>query len=183
MSAVNEMLAFNEKFVSEKTYEKYRTSKYPAKRIAILTCMDTRLVELLPAALGIRNGDVKMIKNAGAMVTDPYDSSVRSLLIGIVELGCEEVMVIGHTDCGVSGISGDKMIEGLIKRGVPRDEIDRLREAGVDFGNWFQGFDNVENAVSNTILLLRTHPLIPKDIQIHGYVMDTETGRLTLLED
>ena len=64
--------------------KKYATSKYPDKKIAILTCMDTRLVELLPAALGIKNGDVKMIKNAGGMVTNPFDSAVRSLLIGIV---------------------------------------------------------------------------------------------------
>ena len=55
------MLEFNKQFVESKAYEKYSTSKYPDKKIAIVTCMDTRLVELLPAALGIRNGDVKII--------------------------------------------------------------------------------------------------------------------------
>lgn len=64
-----------------------------------MTCMDTRLVELLPAALGLKNGDVKIIKNAGAVISNPFGSAVRSLLIAIFELGVKEIMVIGHTDC------------------------------------------------------------------------------------
>ena len=107
---IDQILEYNKKFVENEDYKKYATSKYPDKKIAILTCMDTRLVELLPAALGIKNGDVKMIKNAGGMVTNPFDSAVRSLLIGIVELGVEEVMVIGHTDCGVAGIDSEKWV-------------------------------------------------------------------------
>ena len=97
---IEEILEYNRKFVEEKAYEPYVTSKYPDKKIAILTCMDTRLTSLLPAALGLKNGDVKMIKNAGGVITHPYGSVVRSLLVGILELGVEEVMVIGHTDCG-----------------------------------------------------------------------------------
>lgn len=81
---IEEMLRYNKRFVEEKQYEKFQTSKYPDKKLAILTCMDTRLVELLPAALGIKNGDGKMIKNAGGMITDPFDSAVRSLLVGII---------------------------------------------------------------------------------------------------
>ena len=118
---IEDMLAYNREFVQSKSYEKFQTSKYPDKKIAILTCMDTRLVELLPAALGIRNGDVKMIKNAGGMITGPFDSAVRSLLVGIIELGVEEVMVIGHTDCGVAHINADMMIRHLIQRGVSQD--------------------------------------------------------------
>ncbi len=115
---IDEMLAYNRTFVKNQEYRKFTTSKYPNKKIAILTCMDTRLVELLPAALGIRNGDVKMIKNAGGMITGPFDSTVRSLLVSIVELGVEEVMVIGHTDCGVSGMNAEKIIQHLLQRGV-----------------------------------------------------------------
>ena len=100
---VEELLAFNTKFVEEKQYEQYATSKYPDKKIAILSCMDTRLTELLPAALGLKNGDVKIIKNAGATITQPFGSAVRSLLIAIYELGVEEILIIGHTDCGVKG--------------------------------------------------------------------------------
>ena len=66
---IEDILAYNKRFVAEKGYEKYITNKYPDKKIAILSCMDTRLTALLPAALGIKNGDVKMIKNAGGIIS------------------------------------------------------------------------------------------------------------------
>lgn len=91
---IDEIMEYNRKFVENKGYEPYITSKYPDKKLAILTCMDTRLLELLPAALGIKNGDAKIIKNAGGVIVHPYGSVVRSLLVGILELGVEEVMVI-----------------------------------------------------------------------------------------
>lgn len=179
---INEMLRYNRKFVEERQYERFQTSKYPDKKLAILTCMDTRLVELLPAALGVKNGDVKIIKNAGGMITDPFDSAVRSLLVGIVELGVEEVMVIGHTDCGVSGINADMMIHHLLERGVSQDHIDMMRYCGVNFEKWLHGFDKVEQSVQETVDFLIHHPLIPQDVVIKGYVMDVHTGALTPLK-
>ena len=176
---IEEMLAYNREFVRSRGYEKFQTSKFPDKKIAILTCMDTRLVELLPAALGIRNGDVKLIKNAGGMITGPFDSAVRSLLVGIIELGVEEVMVIGHTDCGVAHINADMMIRHLIQRGISQDHIDMMRYCGIDFEEWLRGFDCVESSVAETVDLLRNHPLMPKDVVIKGYVINTETGELT----
>lgn len=178
---IEQMLAYNQKFVEREEYKRFATSKYPDKKIAILSCMDTRLVELLPAALGIRNGDVKMIKNAGGMITGPFDSAVRSLLVGIVELGVEEVMVIGHTDCGVSHINADMMIRHLIQRGVSQDHIDMMRYCGIDFSAWLRGFDSVEDSVAETVELLRNHPLMPSDVTINGYLIDTTTGKLTPL--
>ena len=180
---IDEILAYNKKFVEEKQYEKYTTSKYPDKKIAILTCMDTRLVELLPAALGLRNGDVKIIKNAGGMITSPFDSAVRSLLVAIVELGVEEIMVIGHTDCGVSGINADMMIHHLLQRGISQDHIDMMRYCGVNFEKWLHGFDQVESSVKETVDFLIHHPLMPADVIIKGYIIDVETGELTPLED
>lgn len=94
---IDEILEHNRRFVAEKQFEAFATSKYPDKKIAIVTCMDTRLTHLLPAALGIKNGDVKMIKNAGGTITNPFDSTVRSLLVAIYELGVNEIMIIGHT--------------------------------------------------------------------------------------
>ena len=96
---IDSILEYNRKFVESKAYEPFITDKYPEKKLAVLTCMDTRLVELLPAALGIKNGDVKMIKNAGGMITGPFDSAVRSLLVGIVELGVEERRCQDHQEC------------------------------------------------------------------------------------
>ena len=179
---IEELLDYNEKFVKEEKYKQFTTSKYPDKKIAILTCMDTRLVELLPAALGIKNGDVKMVKNAGGMVINPFGSVMRSLLIGIVELGVEEVMVIGHTDCGVASVNADIMIKHLLERGVSKENIDLLHYSGIDFESWLQGFDTVEGSVHESVDMLRNHPLMPGDVVINGYVMDTETGKLTPLE-
>ena len=175
---IEEILRFNKEFVKNKGYEKYATTKYPNKKIAILTCMDTRLVELLPAALGIKNGDVKLIKNAGGMITSPFDSTVRSLLVGVIELGVEEIMVIGHTDCGVSGINADMMIEHLLKKGISQDHIDMMRYCGIDFKSWLRGFDTVEGSVAETVCLLRHHPLMPEDVVIRGYVINSDTGEL-----
>lgn len=178
---IEEMLRYNRRFVEEKQYERFQTSKYPDKKVAILTCMDTRLVELLPAALGLRNGDVKIIKNAGGMIIDPFDSAVRSLLVSIVELGVEEIMVIGHTDCGVSGINADMMIRHLLQRGISQDHIDMMRYCGVNFEKWLHGFDNVEDSVKETVDFLVHHPLMPTDVIIKGYIINTETGELTQL--
>ncbi|MDO4168452.1 MAG: carbonic anhydrase [Lachnospiraceae bacterium] len=176
---IQEMLEYNQKFVKDKQYEQYLTSKYPDKKMAILTCMDTRLTELLPAALGIKNGDVKIIKNAGGVVTHPFGSVIRSLLVAIFELGVEEIMVIGHTDCGVQHINADMMIDLMKKRGVTQEQIDMMHYCGVDFENWLSGFDNVESSVHETVEMLENHPLIPKDITIYGCVMNSVTGELT----
>ena len=176
---IEEMLAYNKQFVAEKRYEQYAASKYPNKKIAILTCMDTRLVELLPAALGLKNGDVKIIKNAGGVVTNPFGSVIRSLLVAIIELGVEEIMVIGHTDCGVQHIDSDIMIHHMKQRGISQESIDLMKYCGIDFEKWLAGFDTVEQSVTDTVETIRNHPLMPHDIRIGGYVIDTITGEVS----
>ena len=147
---IEEIIKYNEEFVASKGYEKYLTSKYPDKKLAILSCMDTRLTELLPAALGLKNGDAKLIKNAGGLVISPFDSAMRSLLVAIYELGVKEIMVIAHI--------------GL---------------CGIDLDHWLEGFHDTEDSVRNTIDTIRTHPLVPKDVNLHGYIIDSQTGKLT----
>ncbi len=178
---IDDIIAYNKHFVEEKEYEKYTSSKYPNKKIAILTCMDTRLVELLPAALGMKNGDVKMIKNAGGVISNPFGSVIRSLLVAIFELGVEEIMVIGHTDCGVQHIDSQQMISHMKERGITQENIDFIKYCGIDFEKWLTGFDTVEQSVTNTVNTIRRHPLIPKDVKIGGYVMDSVTGELQVI--
>lgn len=175
---IEEILEYNRKFVEEKGYEPYVTSKYPDKKIAILTCMDTRLTKLLPSALGLKNGDVKLIKNAGGVVMHPYGSVVRSLLVGILELGVEEIMVIGHTDCGVQGMDSKELLQKLEERGIDKKHMDIIRSSGIDLEKWLAGFDSVEQSVEDTIFALRNHPLMPQDIKIYGFIMDSITGEL-----
>jgi len=110
---INEILKFNKEFVENKGYVKYITNKFPDKKVAIVSCMDTRLTELLPMALGIKNGDAKIIKNAGGVISHPFGSAMRSLLIGIYELDVKEILVIGHTDCGARHTDSKKIIRIL----------------------------------------------------------------------
>lgn len=183
MKTIEDMLEFNRCYVQEKRYEEHMTSKYPDRKVAIITCMDTRLVNLLPAALGIRNGDVKMIKNAGGMVLSPFDSTVRSVIVSVYELGVEHVMVIGHTDCGVSNVSAKGIEDLMVERGIPRETIDMVRYCEVDLERWLQGFDSVEQSVRDSVRLLRDHPLIPDDVGVTGYIIDTVTGELKVVEE
>lgn len=178
---IDTILEYNRKFVESGEYEKYKTSKYPDKKIAILTCMDTRLVTLLPAALGIRNGDVKLIKNAGAVVTNPFDSTIRSLLVAIYELGVNEIMVIGHTGCGVQGMDAGEMLHLMKERGIDDEHISLMRHCGIDLDSWLHGFDDTPSAIFETIDLISHHPLVPKDVVVRGYMMDSVTGELTPL--
>ena len=178
---IDTILEYNRKFVESGEYEKYKTSKYPDKKIAILTCMDTRLVTLLPAALGIRNGDFKLIKNAGAVVTNPFDSTIRSLLVAIYELGVNEIMVIGHTGCGVQGMDAGEMLHLMKERGIDDEHISLMRHCGIDLDSWLHGFDDTPSAILETIDLISNHPLVPKDVVVRGYMMDSVTGELTPL--
>lgn len=174
---IEDILAFNRIFVEEKAYVPYQTSKFPDKKLAIVTCMDTRLTELLPKALGLKNGDAKIIKNAGGVINHPYGSAVRSLLIAIYELGVSEIMIIGHSDCGVQHMDAHRVIEKMEKRDVDITQASP-QNYGVDLNSWLQGFDDVDQAVRESVTLLKTHPLIAKDIQIYGFIMDSTTGEL-----
>ncbi|MCM1312680.1 MAG: carbonic anhydrase [Bacteroides sp.] len=178
---IDEMLKYNKTFVESKAYEEFVTSKYPDKKIAIVTCMDTRLTALLPAALGIKNGDVKIIKNAGGTITNPFDSTVRSLLVAIYELGVNEVMIIGHTGCGVQGMDSQEMLDLMRKRGIDEEHISLMKHCGINLDEWLHGFEDTESAVHETVDLVMNHPLVPKDVVVKGYIMDSTTGELTRL--
>lgn len=180
---IQEILDYNRSFVEEKRYEPYMTSKYPSKHLAIVTCMDTRLTELLPAALGLKNGDAKIIKNAGGMISHPFGSVVRSLLIAVYELKVDEIMVIGHTDCGVQHMDSRKMLAGMELRGIPRERMELAEDFGIDLNAWLKGFEDVECSVSGSVRLLKRHPLMPCDVAIYGYVMDSVTGELMQVKE
>ncbi len=175
-----DMLEHNKQFVATKAYEKHVTSKFPDKKIAIVTCMDTRLVKLLPAALGLKNGDVKIIRNAGGTITNPFDSAMRSLLVAIYELGVNEIMIIGHTGCGVQGMDSQEMLHLMTERGIDDEHISLMKHCGIDLDSWLHGFDDTDAAVLETVDLVKNHPLVPKDVTIRGYIMDSTTGELTI---
>ncbi|WP_019414554.1 carbonic anhydrase [Paenisporosarcina sp. TG20] len=182
MSLLNDILDFNKIFVAEKQYEPYITSKFPDKKIVILTCMDARLFELLPKAMNFKNGDVKIVKSAGAVINHPFGGIMRSLLVAVYELNAEEIYIIGHYDCGMSAIKPEKMLQKMLDRGIQQETINMLNYSGVKLTDWLRGFEDVHESVRHSVDMVRNHPLIVKDVAVHGLVIDPSTGRLDIVE-
>jgi carbonic anhydrase len=178
--SLKRVLEYNQAFVEEKKYEPFLTSKFPDKKYVILTCMDTRLIELLPASMNIKNGDVKIIKSAGGIVNTPFGGLMRSIIIAIYELGASEVFVIGHYDCGMGSVNPKAVKKKFVERGIKQDTIDIIEYSGVNLEQWLQGFDDVKESVRSSVNLIRNHPLIP-DVPVHGLVIDPSTGKLDVV--
>ncbi|HEY2589733.1 MAG TPA: carbonic anhydrase [Tepidisphaeraceae bacterium] len=183
MSLLSDILEHNKQFVERKEYEPFLTDRFPNKRIVVLTCMDTRLVELLPRAMDFRNGDVKVIKNAGAIVSHPFGSVMRSILVAVYELQADEVAVVGHYDCGMAALRSDRILEKIRQRGVPDDVLETLQHAGIDLNKWLTGFENIEDGVKQSVQIIRRHPLLPKHLPVHGMMIQPTTGELKLVEE
>lgn len=178
MSAVKKMLEYNKSFVEKTLYKNYPASKFPQKKVAVLSCMDTRLTELLPAALNCKNGDVQIIKNAGGVISHPFGSVMRSLLVAVYSLGVKEIMVVGHEDCGMQGLCSSLLIDEMLQRGIDKDKIDTVISCGIDLEKWLKGFEDPYTSVRETVKSIHLHPLMPKDICVYGFVMNPETGEL-----
>jgi carbonic anhydrase len=181
-SLLTTIIDHNHQFVESKEYEQFLTTKFPDKRMVILTCMDTRLTELLPRAMNLRNGDAKIIKNAGAIVTHPFGSIMRSIIVAVYELDAEEIFVVGHYECGMTGLNAPKVLEKAQHRGVTAEMIATLRNAGIDLDRFLTGFDYVHDGVVNSVKLIRNHPLLPKNLAVHGLIMHPDTGRLDIID-
>ncbi|WP_144528320.1 carbonic anhydrase [Peribacillus simplex] len=183
MSVISSILDYNKTFVDQNKYKEFQTTKYPDKKIVIITCMDTRLLELLPKAMGLRNGDAKIIKNAGAIVSHPFGSIMRSILVAIYELKVEEVCVIGHHGCGMVGLRSSSLLDSAKQKKVSQEHIDVLTNSGIDLSKWLSGFQCVEESVTNSVRLIENHPLLPESIAVHGMVIHPETGKLDRIID
>lgn len=122
-----------------------------------------------------------MIKNAGGTITNPFDSTVRSLLVAVYELGVNEIMIIGHTNCGVQGMDANEMLSLMRERGISEEHIRLMEHCGINLKEWLHGFEETDAAVEETVDLIKNHPLMPDDITVRGYIMDSVTGELTAL--
>jgi len=181
VSIIPSLISHNKKFVEEKQYEAYLTDKYPDKKIVVLTCMDTRLIELLPKAMGLKNGDAKFIKNAGAILTQPFGSAMRSILVAIYELGAKEMLVVGHEGCGMTNLDVAGMVSKFSDHGIDPLAIETLENAGIRMDRFLRGFGSTEEGVMHSVRMIRRHPLFPKAIPVSGFVMNSETGALNVI--
>ena len=165
MSVIDDVLVANE--IYARTHELRRLTPRPERKLAVLTCMDTRLSI---RTLGLKTGDAHIIRNAGGIVTD---DSLRSLLISHYLLGTEEFMVINHTDCGLMHTSEQDL----------RTRIQNRAGTAAIAPAFFHAFQNIDENVRQQLQKLRTHPWIPKSLAIRGFVYDVSSGLLREIKD
>jgi len=158
MSATNELLANNADYVAG--FTKGDLPLPPAKKVAVLACMDARLD---PArALGLQEGDAHVIRNAGGVASE---DALRSLVISQRLLGTEEIILVHHTDCGMETFSDDEV----------KDQI--LGDTGLRPSFALEAFPKAEDDVKQTAARIKASPFVPHKT-IRGFVYEVETGRL-----
>jgi carbonic anhydrase len=182
-SVLNEVLAANRKY-SESFGEKANLALPPARRFAVLTCMDARLDPAKYA--GLAEGDAHVIRNAGGRATD---DAIRSLVISYKLLGTREFFVIHHTNCGMEFFS-DAVMRGLLASSLETAELTSsgFRDVGKgpgsregEFIDWLTIADQ-QAAVVDDVRRIRNHPLVPRSIPIYGYIFDVKSGKLIEVE-
>jgi carbonic anhydrase len=175
----DEVLAANAAYSAE-FGDKGQLPMPPARRFAILTCMDARLDPAKYA--GLAEGDAHVIRNAGGRASD---DAIRSLVISYKLLGTREWFVIHHTDCGMltftNRIMGELLASSLEPATIDKDGWhDSGKGPGSEAGksiDWLTISDN-EQSVVDDVKRIRNHPLVPGDIAIYGYIYDCKTGKL-----
>jgi carbonic anhydrase len=181
---LTEVLESNRKYANN-FGEKGKLVLPPARRFAILTCMDARLDPAKYA--GLAEGDAHVIRNAGGRASD---DAIRSLVISYKLLGTREFFVIHHTDCGMEFFSDDVMRE-LLASSLETAELtpNGFRDVGRGPGSsegaymeWLTIRDQAQ-AVIDDVERIRHHPLVPKSIPIYGFVYDVGSGKLIEVED
>lgn len=160
MAAIDELLEANRAYASH--FDKAHLAMPPRRRVAIVTCMDARIVP--SRQLGLEEGDAHVIRNAGGRAQD----ALRSLIISQQLLGTREVAVIHHTDCGMLTFRNEEL------RAKLRD-AQGADAADVDF----LPFTDVEQSVRDDVAFLRASPFIPREIPIRGFVYDVRSGSLS----
>ena len=161
MSVIDEVLAANE--VYSRTHELRALTPRPQRKLAVLTCMDTRLSI---RTLGLKTGDAHIIRNAGGIVTE---DTLRSLVVSHYLLGTEEFMVINHTDCGLMQTTEEEL----------RTRIQNRAGTAAISPAVFFAFKDVDENVRQQLQKLRAHPWVPESVAVRGFVYDVRTGRLS----
>ena len=159
MTATDELLRSNEAYAA--SFDKGELPLPPARKVAIVACMDARLDPY--GALGLSEGDAHVIRNAGGEVTE---DAIRSLAISQRLLGTEEIVLIHHTDCGMLTFKDDEF-----RRSIEEETGIRPEWAA-------EAFDDLDADVRQSIARIEASPFIPRKDSIRGFVYEVETGRM-----
>jgi carbonic anhydrase len=159
MSATDELLANNEAYAAG--FDKAELAAPPARKVAIVACMDARLN--VWGALGLTEGDAHVIRNAGGVITD---DAIRSLAISQRLLGTEEILLIHHTGCGMLTFTDDQFRESI------------QEETGIKPEWAAEAFSDLEADVRQSMARIKASPFLPRKDSVRGFVYEVETGRL-----
>jgi carbonic anhydrase len=159
MSATDELLANNAEYAQK--FDKGGLPLPPAKKVAIIACMDARVMPAL--ILGLKEGEAHVIRNAGGVVTD---DEIRSLAISQRLLGTEEIILIHHTDCGMLTFNDDEFRQAI------------QADTGIKPTWSAEAFGDLEDDVRQSIARIKASPFIPRKDSVRGFIYDVETGKL-----
>lgn len=165
MSITDEVVLANQKYAA--TFNLSGLAKPPARKLAVLACMDARLT--VEQFLGLKTGEAHIIRNAGGIATE---DALRSLIISHELLGTQEFIVINHTDCGMLTFKDDELLQKLEER------TGTTTIAPVHF----HPFKNVEDNVRQQVARIKSHPYV-REVPVRGFVYDVKSGRLAEVTD
>lgn len=155
-------------------------SKYPQRNLAVVTCMDTRLLDFLEPAMGLRRGEAKIIKVAGNTPFDDFDSVIGSLMVAVYELHVHDIIVMGHDDCGMLKTTADSLCQKMADAGIDAAHIDTVRPK---LEEWADPIADIDQAVKDSVQKLRQNPYLPKDITVYGMVIHPHSGEIRIVDD
>ncbi|MER6174837.1 carbonic anhydrase [Streptosporangium sp. NPDC001681] len=163
MSAFDDLLAANKEFSA--TFTDAELTGKAARGLAVVTCMDSRIDPL--GLFGLKPGDAKILRNAGARVTDDV---LRTLVLAVNLLAVERVLVMPHTDCGMTKVTDDEVHAIAARRGVDTRSLD------------FHTVPDQDAALRHDLTRIRTSPFLPAGMPVGGAIYDVRTGRLMPVE-
>lgn len=183
---LTDILAHNEQFLQLPRLP--LISHTPRKRLAVVTCMDCRLLEMFEPALGLKRGDAVELRTAGATISQPERAQaandlIRSLAGAIYLLGVRRVLVVGHTQCGLSHVEPAALTSAMQALGVDPERL--IAQQGLDnvdgLVRWIGAFSDLHVNVKETVQAIRTSPYLPA-LPVYGLVIDITTGKLEVVE-
>jgi len=161
MSTIDDVLRANAHYAQQFTLGQLPSP--PARKLAVVACMDARL--MVDQLLGLQPGDAHVIRNAGGIVTE---DALRSLIISHHLLGTQEVMILNHTDCGMLTFKDEDV----------RAKLHQLTGTATVAPAHFHAFSDLDENVRHQIQKVTSHPWIPKQIPVRGFIYDVKTGRV-----
>ena len=173
-SLLNQIIAANKSYLSG-------TPSFldPAgEPFVVITCIDSRLTGFIEPALGLPRRRAIVIRTAGNQVSEKNSDLLRSLAVALYVKNAREIVIVGHTDCGLSSFSVSEVTENFRKAGIPRTAFGHE-----DLRSWFGAFADIRANVVRSIEYLRKSALAPPSVKAHGLILDTESGTLQVVVD